>query len=214
MPFCPSLYAVVDAEVCARAGREPADIARTLIGAGVRLLQVRGKSLGAAALLALSRHAVGDGPETRVIVNDRPDIAVLAAAGGVHVGQDDLSAGDARRIVGRERWVGVSTHTLEQAQRALDEPIDYLAVGPVFQTGTKDTGYAAVGLGLVRTVSALARPRGVPVVAIGGITLDRAAETIEAGASSVCVISDLFTGDPGARAAAFVRRLGPQVSGS
>jgi thiamine-phosphate pyrophosphorylase len=149
-----------------------------------------------------------------VIVNDRPDIAVLAGAGGVHVGQDDLPADDARRIVGVERWVGVSTHTLEQAQRALDEPIDYLAVGPVFETGTKDTGYAAVGLGLVRAVSSLARPRGVPVVAIGGITLDRAAAAIDAGASSVCVISDFFTGDPGARAAAFVRRLGPQVSGS
>jgi thiamine-phosphate pyrophosphorylase len=212
--FCPSLYAVVDAEICARAGRDPADIARALIDAGVRLLQVRGKGLGGAALLALSRQVVGDGPETRVIVNDRPDIALLADAGGVHIGQDDLSADDARRIVGTARWVGVSTHSVEQAQRALDEPIDYLAVGPVFETGTKDTGYAAVGVGLVRAVSALARPRGVPVVAIGGITLDRAAETIEAGASSVCVISDLFTGDPGARAAAYVRRLGPQVNGT
>ena len=205
--------AVADADACARAGREPLPVALAFIQAGVRLLQVRGKSLGAAALLELARRVVAAGPEVRVIVNDRPDLAVLAGAGGVHVGQDDLSPADARSIVGAGRLVGVSTHTLDQARQALDTAVDYIAVGPVFGTATKDTGYAAVGLGLVRDVAALARPRGVPVVAIGGITLDRAVETIEAGASSICIIGDLLSGDPGVRAAAFIGRLGPQSAG-
>jgi thiamine-phosphate pyrophosphorylase len=186
-------------------------VALAFIQAGVRLLQVRGKSLGAGALLDLSRHIVAAGPAVRVIVNDRPDLAVLAGAGGVHLGQDDLSAADARSLVGSDRWVGVSTHTLDQARQALDTAVDYIAVGPVFETVTKDTGYDPVGLGLVREVAALAGPRGVPVVAIGGITLDRAVETIEAGAASICVIGDLLTDDPGVRVAAFLRRLGPQL---
>jgi thiamine-phosphate pyrophosphorylase len=212
--FCPSLYAVVDVEACARAGRAPVPVALAFIDAGVRLLQVRAKVLGAGALLELSRQVVGAAAQARVIVNDRPDIAVLAGAGGVHVGQDDLSAEDARRILGPDRWVGVSTHTIEQARRALDEPVDYIAIGPVFHTGTKDTGYAAVGLDRIRAVAALARPRGVPVVAIGGITLQRAPDAIDAGASSVCVISDLLNGVPGARARAFLQALGPQFAGT
>jgi thiamine-phosphate pyrophosphorylase len=190
-------------------------VSLAFIRAGVRLLQVRGKTLGAAALLDVSRQVVdAAGRDVRVIVNDRPDVAVLAGAGGVHVGQDDLSPADARRLVGAERWVGVSTHTVEQARRALDEPIDYLAIGPVFATGTKDTGYDAVGLALVGDVAALARPRGIPVVAIGGITLGRAADVVAAGADSVCVISDLLKEDPGARAEAFIRLLGPQFTGT
>lgn len=209
---CPSLYAVVDVEACARRGAAPLQVAAAYRDAGVRLLQVRAKGLGSGALLALSRQLVALSPQVRVIVNDRPDIAVLAGAGGVHVGQDDLTPADVRVLVGPAPWVGVSTHTMDQARLALDEPIDYIAVGPVFETGTKDTGYAAVGLSLVRDVAALAGPRGVPVVGIGGITLERAAAVIGAGAAAVCVISDLLTGDPGERAAAFVRRLGPQFT--
>jgi thiamine-phosphate pyrophosphorylase len=212
---CPSLYAVVDADACARVGCAPATTAAAFIHAGVRLLQVRGKTLGAAALLDLSRRVVdAAGQDVRVIVNDRPDIAVLAGAGGVHIGQDDLSPADTRRVVGAQRWVGVSTHTVEQARRALDEPIDYLAIGPVFATGTKDTGYDAIGLELVADVASLARRRAVPVVAIGGITLERAADVVAAGADSVCVISDLLKGEPGARAEAFIRLLGPQFAGT
>ena len=189
-------------------------MAAALLDAGVSLLQVRGKSLGAAELLALTRDIMRLGPHARVIVNDRPDVARLAQAGGVHVGQDDLSVTDARTIVGAEPWVGLSTHTVEQARTALDQPIDYVAIGPVFHTGTKDTGYAAVGLELVRDVSEIARPRGVPVVAIGGITLERAPEVLAAGADSVCVISDLLQGDPGTRARAFLKALHPHVRGA
>jgi thiamine-phosphate pyrophosphorylase len=210
----PALYAVVDTEACVRAGRAPLDVAVAYLDAGVSLVQVRGKSLGAAALLNLTRRVVEAGPHARVIVNDRPDVAVLAEAGGVHVGQDDLCVADARAIVGGHRWVGVSTHSVDQARRALDLGIDYVAVGPVFATATKETGYEAVGLELVEAVAAMARPRGVPVVAIGGITLERAPRVLAAGASAVCVISDLLNGDPGARARLFVATLPPDVPGT
>jgi thiamine-phosphate pyrophosphorylase len=174
---------------------------------GVSLLQVRAKSLGAAALLDLTRSVMAAG-SARVIVNDRPDVARIAGAGGVHVGEDDLPAADARQIVGPCSWVGLSTHTRDQAGRAVEQPIDYLAIGPVFETGTKATGYEAVGLDLVREVAGLARPRRKWVVAIGGITLERAPEVLAAGADSVCVIADLLRGDPEARAREFITVLG------
>lgn len=203
----PPLYAVVDVDACARAGLEPRQVAAAFRRGGVSLVQVRGKSIGAAALLSLVREVMAGG-DARVIVNDRPDVARIAGAAGVHVGQDDLPAADARAIVGPDAWVGLSTHSPDQAARALEEPIDYLAIGPVFDTGTKATGYEAVGVDLVARVAALARPRGVPVVAIGGITLERAPAVLAAGADSVCVIADLLRGDPESRARAFVAALG------
>jgi thiamine-phosphate pyrophosphorylase len=203
--ICPRLYAVVDAEASARAGRAPLDVGTAFIDAGVSLVQVRGKRLGAAALLSLTRALVAHAASrARIVVNDRPDVARLAAAGGVHVGQDDLPPADARAIVGPGMWVGVSTHTLDQARAALDQPVDYVAVGPVYATATKDTGYEAVGLRLIGAVAAAAAGRQLPIVAIGGITLERAPEVLAAGASAVCVISDLLNGDPGERARAFL----------
>jgi thiamine-phosphate pyrophosphorylase len=210
---CPPLYAVLDVDLCARHGRDAVSVAAAFLAAGVSLLQIRGKSLGAADLLRLTREVMALGPDARVIVNDRPDVARLAEAGGVHVGQDDLSVADARTIVGPELWVGLSTHTTEQVRTALDQSVNYIAVGPVFDTGTKDTGYAAVGLDLVRQAVLLATPRAIPVVAIGGITLDQAPGVLAAGASAVCVISDLLRGDPGQRARAFVTTLDPKLRG-
>jgi thiamine-phosphate pyrophosphorylase len=129
----------------------------------------------------------------------------MANAHGVHVGQSDLPAADVRRIAGPARWIGVSTHTPEQVDEAVQAPVAYVAVGPVFRTGTKDTGYDPRGLDLVR----YAAGTGVPVVAIGGITLERAADVLAAGASAVAVISDLLvTGDPEARAREYVGALG------
>ena len=127
----------------------------------------------------------------------------MSGAAGVHVGQEDLPAEDARTVVGPELVVGLSTHDTGQVERALTLPIDYLAVGPIFATGTKDTGYAPRGLDLVR----LAAGRGKPVVAIGGITLTAAVQVIEAGATAVAVISDLMTGSPGDRVRAYLRAL-------
>jgi thiamine-phosphate pyrophosphorylase len=133
-------------------------------------------------------------------------VAGLCGAAGVHVGQDDLPPSVAREQLGAEAIVGFSTHSVAQAEAALSQPVSYIAVGPVFGTRTKDTGYTAVGLELVRAVAGLSGER--PVVAIGGITLDTAASVIEAGAASVAVITDLLTtGDPVARTRDYLQCL-------
>jgi thiamine-phosphate pyrophosphorylase len=143
-----------------------------------------------------------------VIVNDRADIARGAGASGVHVGQEDLSPAAVRRILGDQALVGLSTHTAAQLEGALAQPISYLAIGPVFQTDTKRTGREAFGLDGVRARANTPRSRGLPVVAIGGITLDRAASVMNAGANAVAVIADLLAGgDPRARVAAYMRVL-------
>ena len=148
-----------------------------------------------------------------VIVNDRADVALLAGAAGVHVGQDDLPAGAVRAWFPRLTLVGLSTHTQAQIDAAREDAPDYVAVGPVFGTATKATGYDAVGLDLV-SYAARAGGQGAarterPVVAIGGITLERAPRVIEAGATSVAVISDLLIGgDPARRVRDYVRVLG------
>ena len=146
--------------------------------------------------------------DARVIVNDRADVAVLAAAAGVHVGQDDLAPADVRRVTGPDPIVGLSTHTSRQIEDALAQPISYLAIGPVFSTLTKATGYAAVGYEIVQQAAARAVSRGLPVVAIGGITLETAPRVIEAGAGSVAVITDLLTADPAARVREYLAALG------
>ena len=142
-----------------------------------------------------------------VIVNDRADLTVLAGASGVHVGQTDLPPADVRRIVGTEAVVGLSTHTSTQIDDALQQAISYLAIGPVYGTATKATGYEAVGLNAVRDAVQRAAPRRVPVVAIGGMTLASAPGAIEAGADAVAVIGDLLIGDPEARARQYLSAL-------
>jgi thiamine-phosphate pyrophosphorylase len=191
-----------------RAGWEPIDLARAFLDGGATLIQLRAKQLSSAAFLDLADAAVRlAGPyHANVIVNDRADIALLSAATGVHVGQDDLPPTSARRLLGEGAVVGLSTHSVAQAERALREPISYLAVGPVFGTRSKDTGYAAVGLELVGNAARLAGE--LPIVAIGGITLENAGSVIEAGATSVAVISDLLFGnDPRRRTQAFLQAL-------
>jgi thiamine-phosphate pyrophosphorylase len=172
---------------------------------GARLLQLRDKTASGAVRLALAEAVVRRGREVgaQIIINDRADIARLASADGVHVGQDDLSVDDVRLLVGAQAIVGLSTHTDAQVTAALRTTATYLAVGPIFGTVTKDTGYSARGLDLVRR----AVQGGRPVVAIGGITLDRAPEVLAAGASSVAVISDLLEGDPEQRVRRYLQLL-------
>lgn len=211
----PRLYAVLDDEVAGRFGWTVEDLARACLSGGARLLQIRAKGWPGGRLLEVSERIVSlaAGAGAAVVVNDRADVAQLAGADGVHVGQEDLAPAAVRRAFGDALAIGLSTHSVDQVGRALAEPISYVAVGPVFATGTKATGYDPVGLDLVReAVRAAARAaapaRATPVVAIGGITLDRAASVIDAGASSVAVISDLFAGgDPERRTRAFVERL-------
>jgi thiamine-phosphate pyrophosphorylase len=168
---------------------------------------LRAKKLASGAFLDLSEALVGIAKPfgAAVVVNDRADVARLAGAAGVHVGQGDLRPRDARTLLGSEALVGLSTHTLQQVDAALGEPISYLAVGPVFGTGTKDTGYAPVGLELV--AAAASRAGALPLVAIGGIDLARAPDVIQAGAASVAVISDLLTDDPSGRVRDYLRVL-------
>jgi thiamine-phosphate pyrophosphorylase len=210
----PPLYAVLDADACDRAGLEVMRVAAGFLEGGVSFLQVRAKHDSAAGLLDLvSRVVARAGNRASVIVNDRAEVAMLASAAGVHLGQDDMAVAEACALVGKRAIVGLSTHSVEQAVLALEQPVDYIAIGPVFETGTKVTGYEAVGLAVVRTVSELARHRNIPVVAIGGITLDRAPSVLAAGAASVCVISDLLQGDPLARTRQYLAALGSRSPG-
>ena len=141
------------------------------------------------------------------IVNDRADVARLAGASGVHVGQEDLSPGEARVLVGPAAVVGLSTHSIEQLAAAVDHPVSYVALGPVFGTATKANPGAALGLAPFGPGSRLTAGRGLPLVAIGGITRATAADVIQAGATSVAVAGDLLAPDPGARAKDWLARL-------
>ena len=135
-------------------------------------------------------------------------MARLAGAGGVHVGQDDLSPRDARAVLGTSGIVGLSTHTESQIGAAVLEPVAYIAVGPVFDTSTKATGYEAVGLERLRYAATALKASPKPIVAIGGITLDHVGDVMRAGAASVAVITDLLaTGDPDSRVREYLDRL-------
>jgi thiamine-phosphate pyrophosphorylase len=192
----PRFYPIVDTGLLKQYGLDAAHFAEQLSAAGVKLLQYRNKTDGAQAVLrsaALIREAFS-GTGCRLIMNDRADLAVLAEWGGVHVGQEDLSPEDARKVVGAARWVGVSTHTGEQVRFADASYADYIAVGPVFATGTKLDAEAVIGLEGVRRARALTTK---PIVAIGGITRGNARSVIDAGADSVAVISALIVdGEP------------------
>jgi thiamine-phosphate pyrophosphorylase len=183
----PRLYAIIDPSLLTIS---ELDLAEALAGSGVELIQYRNKTASSRQFFEISRQlAKALGPRgVRLIVNDRPDIALLAGAGGVHVGQDDLSPEDARAICGPDRWVGVSTHTLEQLAAAERTSADYIAIGPIFPTATKKNPDPVVGTDLLRKARKMTKK---PLVAIGGITLERAAEVYRAGADSLAVIRDL-----------------------
>jgi thiamine-phosphate pyrophosphorylase len=190
------LYAIVDAEVLQVRRIGLRNFAEGLRTAGVSLVQYRdklGQPQDVLAAAAVLREAFA-GTGCRLILNDRADLAMLAEWDGVHVGQEDLSPEDARRVVGTGQWVGVSTHTEEQVRLAEASCADYVAVGPVFATGTKPDAAAVIGLEGVRRARALTTK---PIVAIGGITRRNARSVIDAGADSVAVISALIAdGEP------------------
>jgi thiamine-phosphate pyrophosphorylase len=199
------LQAIVDVDAAGRAGWAPRDLARAFLDGGARVLQVRAKQMPSGRLLELCDEVVtlASAHDAIVIVNDRVDVARLSGAQGVHVGQDDVPPSAARAQLGPEAIVGYSTHTLAQVEGALPLPVSYIAVGPIFGTTTKETGYDAVGVELV--AGAVARASGRPIVAIGGITLDTAPAVIAAGASCVAVISDLLAGgDPVTRVRRYI----------
>lgn len=200
----PRLYVILDAALITS---PEGACALSLAEAGVRLLQYRDKRAPARQYLAASRQlAELLGPRgVSLIVNDRPDVAFLAGAKGVHVGQEDLDVEQARRVAGPDKLVGVSTHNLEQFERAMASSADYIAVGPVYTTSTKANPDPVVGVDFLRRVRPLTDK---PIVAIGGITPERAAAVIEAGADSVAVISGILSApDPGQRARQYIKVL-------
>ena len=197
----PTLYAILDDSLIA--SDEPARwvaLAASLAESGCQLMQVRAKHADSRTQLEIAIQLARslDSARVRLIVNDRADIALLAGAGGVHVGQHDLEVAQARAICGAPLWVGVSTHTLDQVRAADQTSADYIAFGPIFSTTTKLKPDALVGIKGLRAARAATRK---PLVAIGGITLERARDVYRAGANSLAVVSDLLRAtNPGARA--------------
>lgn len=205
----PRFYPILDAG-CFATTEALLQAAEQLMTAGARILQYRNKSGNAARMLI-------DAPELRqrvlysesgdsvtLIMNDRADLCLAADFEGVHVGQDDLSPLSARKIVGPNRWLGVSTHNPAQVIEADGTSADYVAIGPVFGTVSKANPDPMVGLDGVREARKLTSK---PLVAIGGITRANCADVMEAGADSVAVISDLIL-DPRKSAEEFLRILG------
>jgi thiamine-phosphate pyrophosphorylase len=223
----PRLYPILDAG-CFPDGAGLFDAAQELAAGGSTLIQYRNKSGNARVMLEHARELRRLFPQSqnphfsqkpgemghpsahssphslRLIMNDRADLCLAADFDGVHVGQDDLSPEAVRAIIGPDRWLGVSTHNPEQLREADLTSGDYLAIGPVFATSSKENPDPVVGLEGVRRARALTRK---PLVAIGGITRANAASVIEAGADSVAVISDLLR-DPRKSAEEFFRILG------
>ena len=185
----PRLYAILDASsfsdteaVCA--------CAKELFLGGVNLLQYRNKSGSARQILEQTQELKRRfGGCVKLIMNDRADLCIASGFDGVHVGQEDLSPESARKIVGPNLWLGASTHNPEQVKEADKTSTDYIAIGPVFPTSSKEKPDPVIGLEGVRRARALTRKR---LVAIGGITRANARSVIEAGADSVAVISDLL----------------------
>jgi len=183
---------------------ESCEFALELVAGGATLIQLREKEASAKEILRLARELRRLLPEkVALILNDRPDIAIAAHVNGVHVGQDDIPPEAARRIVGPDRLLGVSTHNLAQLKAAHETSANYLAIGPVFTTTSKENPDPVIGLEGIQQARVLSRK---PLVAIGGISLQNCQSVIEAGADSVAVISELLT-DPRNVTAQFLRKM-------
>ncbi len=204
------LYAILDRSVAG--GRDLPGLLEAVLAGGGRLVQLREKTMPLAELFTLAQRLARRCREVGAlfIVNDRADLALAAGADGLHVGQDDLPAREARAILRPGMILGVSTHDAEQARRAVADGADYVAVGSIFPTTTK-AGFQLVGPELIRRV----RPEvPVPLVGIGGITADNAPAVLAAGADGVAVISALCAApDPEAATRAFLARITPNAAG-
>jgi thiamine-phosphate pyrophosphorylase len=200
----PRLYAILDPSIF-RENQTMFRAAEDLAAAGVTLIQYRNKSNDVRQILDHARDLKRRlGNSVKLIMNDRADLALEAGFDGVHIGQDDMSPEGARKVIGDQLWLGVSTHNPEQVQKAGQTSADYVAVGPVFETASKVNPDPVIGLEGVGRARELTRK---PLVAIGGITRANCRSVIEAGADSVAVISDLLR-EPGKSAEAFLRLLG------
>ena len=167
-----------------------------LIDGGATLIQLREKRLSPQEFFLQADEAVRFAHHrgVRVIINDRVDVALAVRADGVHLGQDDMAASGARELLGPQAIIGLSTHNMEQAVRALGQPIDYIAIGPIFTTTSKTDPNPAVGLEGIREVRRLVG--GTPLIAIGGITEGNALAVFDAGADVIALISALLADPP------------------
>jgi len=207
----PRLYAILDLTcLSARNSRTPvssaqlAEYAKELVAGGVTLLQYRAKFLSSREILGQARELKRIvSSAVQLIMNDRADLCLAAGFDGLHLGQDDLSPEGARKVIGEQHWIGVSTHNFEQLARADAGPADYLAIGPIFGTGSKQNPDPVVGLEGLRAARRATRK---PLVAIGGITRQNCRAVVDAGADSVAVISDLVN-EPRRSAEEFLRIL-------
>jgi thiamine-phosphate pyrophosphorylase len=200
-----TLYVIVDR--AAAGGRDPVTVAEAAVRGGADVLQLRDKHSAPDLILPLARQLRALTLRHRIplIINDHIAVAAKCGADGVHLGQDDASVAEARRVLAPAQLVGKSTHSLEQALAAEQEGADYVGCGPVFATPTK-SDYGSVGLGLVRQVTGRVR---IPVVCIGGIDLERVDEVREAGARCVAVVRAVCAAaDPEAACRELKRRLG------
>ena len=200
------LYALVDPAVAG--GRTLTDLARLIAGSAT-LVQLRDKRGSTRAMVeeARSLRTVLEPAGVPLLINDRVDVALAAEADGVHIGQDDMAAADARLLLGRTAIIGLSLSTVQQAQAAPLDLIDYVGIGAVYPTGSKDNASTPIGVAGLREIVQVVRARkpGFPVCAISGITAGNAAETIGAGADGVAVISALSRAPDPAQAARELR---------
>ena len=189
----PKLYPITDLRL---SGLPHAEQVARLSRGGASLIQLREKNLSPREFYREAEQALLVARErgARIIINDRVDIALALGADGVHLGQEDLDAESARRLLGEAAIIGFSTHNIEQAIEAARHPLDYLAIGPIFNTTSKENPDPEIGLATLRRVRD-ALPRALPLVAIGGITRTNARAALEAGADAVAVIGDLLGGD-------------------
>jgi thiamine-phosphate diphosphorylase len=194
----PPLCAIVNADT----NPHPVEFARELAASGCRFIQLRGKLIDDRTLVSLAgelKHVLG--PDSVLIINDRADICRLTNADGVHAGQDDLPPRYCREIAGEGKIIGLSTHNLDQVSAAQTEPVDYLGFGPLFPSETKPDAHPPVTLDLLRLARSKSR---IPIVAIGGITMENAAAAFSAGADCAAVIRDLeIGGDIGEKVSRF-----------
>ena len=193
-----SLYLIADTEFAA--GKDLLPLLREAVLGGVTVVQLRAKDLGTRDFLDLASRINGQLGKSGVpfLINDRMDIALACAADGIHLGQDDMPPDRARKLLGRSKIIGVSVNTLKEAREAERLGADYVGLGPIYATTTKDTDLPVLGLEGIRRIR---RKIGIPIIAIGGINANNAADVMKAGAAGIAVVSAIL-GAPYIRKAA------------
>lgn len=186
----PEIYPITDTRI---SGISHAEQVKKLITGGAKLIQLRDKYSTPKDFYETAKEAleIARANNVKIITNDRADIAFALKADGVHLGQDDLPPVEARKILGKSSIIGFSTHNIEQVKIALDYPLDYIAIGPVFGTKTKDNPDATTGIEIIKRVREIIGK--IPLVAIGGISFENYRSVLDSGADSVAIIGDLLS---------------------